>query len=269
MKKVGILGCGYVGKAAAQHLKQLGYTVSVTTRKAGRLAELQPYADHIYLIQADADYLDFIKNQQILIVSVAPGATGDYRSTYLGTAELIASHLSQATQLQQIIYTSSTSIYGDHNGEWVQENSPLYPSNAQQLILIDTEKALLNCAWSNIKICIYRLGEILGPGRSIENRLKQSTGKVFAGNGNAYTNLIYVDDIVKAIELAINKQLDGIFNLCNDLHLPRKLLYERLCQKLGLPPVQWDESLTSPHGGNKRISNKKIKNLDFSFFNFP
>lgn len=263
--KIGILGCGYVGTATAKYLKQLDHTVSVTTRKTNRVEELQAYADHIYLIQKDSDYIDFIRNQQILIVSVAPDSPNNYRSTYLETAELIQRHLPQFPHLQQIIYTSSTSVYGDHQGAWVQEDTPLRASNPNQRILIDTEKCLLNCASAHLKVCIYRLGEILGPGRSIENRLKQSIGKTFAGNGNAYTNLIHLDDIVKAINLAVDRQLDGIFNLCNDFHIPRKAWYEGLCQKLNLPPIKWSEDLINPHAGNKQVSNQKMKNLGFFF----
>jgi hypothetical protein len=59
--------------------------------------------------------------------------------------------------------------------------------------------------------------------------------------------------------------LNGIYNLCNDFHIPRKPFYERLCQKRQIPPIQWDPTLTSLHQGNRRVSNQKIKTAGFAF----
>lgn len=263
--KIGILGCGYVGKAAAIRLRDEGHHLSVTTRQPDRLQELQTVADQLFLIRQDADYIPFLAEQEALLIAVAADTASDYHDTYLKTAENVIRNLSRAPHLRQIIYTSSTSVYGEHKGEWVDENTLPSPSNANAQILLDTENLLLSQRSEALHVCIFRLGEIYGPGRSIEERLKRTHQKAFAGTGLQYTNLIHLEEILDGLELALSKNLSGVFNLCNDYHLPRKDFYEMICKKLGLPPIHWDEKLSSQHGGNKRVSNQKLKDLGFSF----
>ena len=88
-------------------------------------------------------------------------------------------------------------------------------------------------------------------------------GATVPGNGESFTNLIHLDEIISALDFALIYNLDGIYNLCNDIHIPRKELYENICREDGWPPVQWDPSLTNPHTGNKRVSNEKIKSKCF------
>ena len=120
-----------------------------------------------------------------------------------------------------------------------------------------------------LNVCIYRLGEIYGPGRWIEERLKRSYQKKFSGDGSPYTNLIHLNDIVSAVNLAINQNLQGIYNLCNDFHIPRRDFYDLLCKKHNIPTIQWDDQLATPHGGNKRVDNQKMKETGFVFSSLP
>lgn len=265
--KIGILGCGYVGSAAAEFLRKEGHQISVTTRNASRTDELKSFADHVFILPES--FQEFILQQEALIIAVAADSSHDYQSTYLGTAEKVIQCLPHAKQLRQIIYTGSTSVYGDHQGNWVNETTFTEPQNENGRILLETEKLLLNQSTNTRHVCIFRLGEIYGPGRKIEDRLKNSQHKIFPGNGSQLTNLIELHDIVKAIRMALSLNLNGIYNLCNDHHISRKALYEQLCQKFGLASVQWDESQISPHGGNKKVSNQKMKDLGFSFANWP
>jgi len=267
--KIGILGCGYVGKAAAQHFMQKeGVEVVVTTRQPERVTELQSISTKVCLIQHPKDYREFLHDLNVLFITVAPDSMADYQETYLGTAIIITELLPHSPRLQQIIYTSSTSVYGEHQGNWVSEVTPCTPLNANSQILLETENQLLTNWTANLNICIFRLGEIIGPNRSIVERLKNSPNKVYAGDGSQYSNLVQLTDIIQACELAIDHQLSGIYNLCNDFHLTRKVLYEQICQKFDLPPIQWDKNLKSMHGGNKRISSEKIKKMNFCFLEF-
>ena len=263
--KIGILGCGYVGKALLSQFKQTGNQVFATTRKSERVAELGSISHHVHLLKQEADYIAFMKDLTILIICVAPDSSSDYRSTYLGTIKQVTQLLSKSPSLQQIIYTSSSSVYGEYQGEWVDENTTCKPLNENGQILLEAENQLLNAMTDHLNICIFRLGEIFGPGRLIEQRLKNSTRKFYPGDGNQYTNLIHLEEIVQAIDLAIQKQLRGIYNLCNDFHMTRKAFYEMLCDKFNIPAIQWDKELSSPHGGNKRVSNQKLKNSGLHF----
>ena len=76
---------------------------------------------------------------------------------------------------------------------------------------------------------------------------------------------MHLDDIVSAVDFAVRNELDGTFNLCNDLHLSRKEVYEVLCSQLNEPPVQWEGSGGSIHAGNKRVDSTKIRDQGFVF----
>ncbi|WP_068470355.1 SDR family oxidoreductase [Candidatus Protochlamydia phocaeensis] len=263
--KIGILGCGYVGQAAAKMWSLAGHELSATTRKPERLADLQTLIPHPYLLTDASSLFSFLSQLDTLLVSVAPDSFADYQTTYLQTARQIAAGIPHAPHLKQILYTSSTSVYGDYQGEWVDETARIHPSNANNQCLYETEQILLGLATEQRSVCIFRLGEIYGPQRDITDRLRRMHARPFPGTGNQYTNLIHVDDITRALDFAIQLRLNGIFNLCNDFHIPRKVFYEALCQKAHLPPIQWNHQDSNPHGGNKKVSNQKLKSLGFSF----
>lgn len=254
--RIGIIGCGYVGQAAALYWKQKEHTVSVTTRRPERISLLQSLVDNVYLL-TNPSLKEFILQQEALLISVAPDTQDDYHSTYLHTASEVAQH---GAHLQTVLYTSSTSVYGEQEGSWVDETLFLQPAQIKDAILHQTEQVLLE----NLQACILRLGEIYGPGRDIGKRLRRMQ-QPFAGTGESYTNLIHLNDVVNALDFALNYNLKGIFNLCNDFHIPRRDFYEQICQQEMLPPVQWDPSKMSTHAGNKRVSNQKIKSQGFVF----
>jgi nucleoside-diphosphate-sugar epimerase len=91
------------------------------------------------------------------------------------------------------------------------------------------------------------------------------SGQPFPGTGESYTNLIHLDDIVAALNFALEHRLEGIYHLCNDFHVPRKTFYSTICREMNLPPIQWDPSRENRHSGNKRASNKKLKDEGFVF----
>lgn len=263
--KIGILGCGYVGKGFAHLMKEQGHTVSVTTRQPSRLPELQAIADQVQLIQASEELEKWIQQQEILLIAVAPSRQDSYYDTYLKTAEHVARSTSKPSTLQQIIYTSSVSVYGEHGGHLVTEETPVQPSNDNSRILVETEQLLLQIQNTHLKTCIFRLGEIYGPGREIKDRLRRFNGYSLPGTGENYTNLNSLETILSGLSFAMQKKLDGIYNLCEDLHIPRKDFYDALCKQENIKPIKWDPLVKSPHGGNKQVDSSRIKSLGFKF----
>ncbi|MFI0435659.1 MAG: SDR family oxidoreductase [Parachlamydiaceae bacterium] len=262
--KIGILGCGYVGLAAALRWKKEGHEVTATTRSPEKIPLLKECAHDVHLLNTHP-FSSFIHNQEALLVSVAPDSPSEYSSTYLETARLVAKHMDQKAPLRHILYTSSTSVYGNHEGNWVDEATAISHEDENKRILFETEQLFLSCATPDLKICIFRLGEIYGPGREIQGRLRRTSHHSFSGDGNSYTNLIHIDDIVKGLNFALLHDLNGIYNLCSDFHIPRKEFYNELCQQEHLSPVRWDPMKLNPHGGNKRVSNQKMKDAGFMF----
>lgn len=259
--KICIIGCGYLGTATALKWKAEGHEITVTTRSLQRAYELKPLADLVYVLHED--FYDLVEKQDVVLLCVAPDKKNDYIQTYLHVAEALVEAVKKSS-VKQIIYTSSTSIYGNHEGRWVDENTESLPIHSNAQILLSTEKILLKAAERDRQVCIFRLGEIYGPGRSIVERVHRMQGKTLPGNGENFTNLCHLDEITDALDLALKHNLDGIFNLCNDIHILRKELYDTLCKERGWIPMQWDPKISSSHGGNKRVSNEKLKSLGWT-----
>jgi NAD dependent epimerase/dehydratase family enzyme len=77
--------------------------------------------------------------------------------------------------------------------------------------------------------------------------------------------MVHRADVTAAIDYALRHRLDGIYNLADDDHPTRQELYNHIAEKLGLPAIQWDQNSDAYRGGNKRISNHKIKAKGFTF----
>lgn len=266
MPKGLVIGCGYVGLAVALDWKARGDHVYVTTTSPGREKLLCSKGLEV-IVGADLKDPPLSKACQAashLLVSVAPNTRYPaYETVYLKTAENLVEILRTCTHPKQIIYTGSASVYGDQAGDWVDEELPLEAKQPRTQTLLETENCLLSLQERGHRVCIFRLGEIYGPDRQIAKRLKN--GGTFPGDGTNITNLIHLDDIVRATSFACDHQLSGIYNLANDTHLSRKEFYQKICEEQDLPPVQWDPNIPNHHGGQRRLSTKKLRAQGFRF----
>lgn len=265
--RIAIIGCGYVGSALAIKLRKNGHYVTTTTRSHSKTANLKAISDDVCILKGnDCEALkNLLQNQHAAILTLAADSQESYEDTYLDTAKALSNIISEIPQLSQIVYTSSTSVYGNHQGLTVDENTHVSSLHPTGQILISAEKILMDLSYKERSVCILRLGEIYGPNRQIAERLRQMKGKSLPGDGSSMTNLIHLDDIVAAINFALTQRLNGVFNLCSDIHIPRRDLYAQICQKEGLPAITWDPTKASLHSGNKVVSNAKIKLAGFNF----
>jgi nucleoside-diphosphate-sugar epimerase len=261
-----IIGCGYVGIAVAQHWRNLGHVITATTTTQERNGDLQKVANQaIVLKRCEEETLQTIlQNQDVVFLSVAPTANEQvdakmYEETYLHTANNLVLALKHFPNVKQLIYTSSCAVYGNSNGAWVSEVSPVAPANRHGEILQDTEQVLLSASSQDLKVCIFRLGAIYGPDREFKKRFAKLAGTTRPGTGNHFTNWIHLDDIVSASELALERQLQGVYNLVNDVPITARELFQQLCDRYELPEVEWDASDTTERSNNRRISNQKLK----------
>ncbi len=262
-----VLGCGYLGTEVASLWKKQGHSVTATTRNPEHLDTLSRAAQKTLILKGnDEDELvPLIANNELILVSIAADSPEQYESAYLNTAKLFR-HLALDMEMpRHLIYTSSTSVYGDYHGQWVDETSELKGSSDQAKILIETEKCYLSLQELGWTLCLLRLAEIYGPGRELSQRVKTLHGHTLPGAGDHYTNMIHKHDCAAAIDYAFCHHLEGIYNLADDSHPTRKELYDAVSHKFHLSPVKWDPNHPSLHTGNKRISNHKIKSEGFAF----
>lgn len=262
-----IIGCGYLGAEVAAAWKKKGHNVTVTTRSPDKLDLLAKVSQKAIVIKGndEDEFAPLIADNEVILVTIAADHPEHYESAYLHTAQIFR-HLALEMDLpRHLIYTSSTSGYGDHHGQWVDETSELHPKSDQAKILIETEKQYLSLQELGWHVCILRLSEIYGPGRELSHRVKQLQGHTLPGTGDQYTNMVHKTDCAAAIDYALRHHLEGIYNLSDDEHPTRKELYDSVSHKFHLPRVKWDPHHTALHTGNKRVSNHKIKSEGFAF----
>jgi nucleoside-diphosphate-sugar epimerase len=265
--KVTILGCGYVGVAVARYWQQKGdWVVTATTTRSSRVSSLEAIAQQVAIVKGnDTKRLkSILQNQEVILLTM--GARGaSYEETYLQTAKTLVALLPELPSLRQAIYTSSYAVYGDRQGQWVDESSPVAPANANAEILAQTEQVLLAATRENFKVCILRLGGIYGEGRELVKIFGRAAGTTRPGQGQDASNWIHLADIVGAIDFALQHQLQGIYNLVDDSHLTTGELLAGVLEKHGLPPVIWDASQPSQRPYNAKVSNQKIKDAGYQF----
>ncbi|WP_323053296.1 NAD-dependent epimerase/dehydratase family protein, partial [Klebsiella pneumoniae] len=163
-----------------------------------------------------------------------------------------------AYHIPRIVFTSSTSVYGNVNGT-VKENSPRLPQTASGQVLKELEDWLHNLPGTSVDI--LRLAGLVGPSRH--------PGRFFAGksapDGQHVVNLVHLQDVVAAIELLLQAPKGGhIYNLCTPRHPARGLFYPQMARELGLPPPVFSDS---PDGGQGKIvdGNRICNELGFEY----
>ncbi|MDB9446670.1 SDR family oxidoreductase [Anabaena sp. CS-542/02] len=259
---IAIIGCGYVGCAVAQLWQQkTNFMITATTTTPERVPTLQTVAHKVVVIQGhNREGLNSVlQNQDVVLLSLGAKGVNVYEETYLKTAETLVNILPDIPTIKQIIYTGSYSVYGDHNGGWVDEQTPVRPTHERGKILQATEDVLLAASSDKLRVCILRLGGIYGPNRELIKIFSRLPGTTRPGNGEDVANWVHLDDIVGAIEFARQHYLEGIYNLVDDAYLTSRELLSRLFNKHDLPKVKWDNTATSNRPYNAKVSNGKIK----------
>ncbi|BAY10709.1 SDR family oxidoreductase [Calothrix sp. NIES-2098] len=263
---IAIIGCGYVGCAVAQYWQEkANFVVTATTTSPTRVPVLEAVAQKVILTKGnDIEGLkSVLQNQDVILLSVAAKGADFYEEAYLQTAKTLVSILPEFSRIKQLIYTGSYSVYGDRNGEVVDEETTVLPSSPGAKILRETEEVLLSAANENLHVCILRLGGIYGTGRELIKIFGRFAGTTRSGNGNDITNWVHLDDIVGAIEFARQHNLQGIYNLVDDAHLISREFFDTLLTKHNLPQISWDASLQSNRQYNAWVSNQKIKDAGY------
>jgi len=272
--KIAIIGAAYTGLATAKYFKSLGHNISVTTTKESRREELEEVADKVtVMFGSDQDKMkELLVDQEILVLTVAGGMVEKdgktimdpelYRDAYVGTAESVVNAIGSDSSLRQIIFTSSLNAYGDGGGaDEITEEIEANPLNPFQEVYVTTEGLLRGLENDQLGVCIFRTGTIHGPGREWKNQLALMSGQKIPFDGSSDAMIVHRDDVVRAIEMAINKNLNGLYNLFNEVKTSKAEFFAQVCDEQGLDHVEWLN--LSP--GPKNVSNQKIKDAGLMF----
>lgn len=263
-----ILGVGYIGGALLEYWKrEAKRSLIATTTSVEKLQALKQQADTVILVRGDdvETIRKALQSVEQIVIAIAPTKGNSYKETYLETAKTFRSVLAQNNSLKHLVYLSSTSVYGDRNGEWVTEETDLEPQSENSRTLCDTEALYLQQSSSKLLVTVLRLGGIYGPSRSHYSRVKTFAGTSLPGSGNAFCNWVHQEDVVRAIDWVLKNQLYGVYNICSDDHPSRKELYNLISAEIKAPQVTWDPTTIGAHAGNRKVSNEKIRDTGFTF----
>ena len=264
-----IVGCGYVGLALAERLqpRRPQLRLTLTTTSSERLEQLSPLADRVEVCDATdpAQLLGTLQQSSSAVFCLGPKGdrqvdANGYRHTFVDSFRCLTSLLPQLPDLRQIIYTGSCSVYGDAEGDWVDEQTPPEPDRGHGDVLLESEQLLSDIV--DRQVCILRLGALYGPGRDLDRRLRGLAGLERPGSGAAYSNWLHVADAAGALEAALDGEWAGVVNVVNDEPIRLRDLVERSLQRQGLAPVQW-LGQCEPGSSGRRIRNTRLKQLGY------
>ncbi len=249
------LGHGYTARALARRLIPKGWRVIGTTRNAGQAAEIA--AEGVEPLIWGADAGPAIAAATHLLSSIAPDANGDPALRALGPR--IAAH-----RWDWVGYLSTTGVYGDHQGGWVDETTPLTPGTerGRQRVAAEAEWQALD-----LPLHIFRLAGIYGPGRGPFEKVRDGTARLIIKPGQVFSR-VHVEDIAQVLEASIRRPDPGtIYNVCDDDPAPPEDVLTHAAALLGLPmppSIPYDVAEMTPmarsfYAESKRVRNERIK----------
>lgn len=250
------LGHGYSAQALARRLIPQGWRVIGTTRSVDKAAQLR--ADGVEpLLWPGQDLGPALAAATHLLTSVAPDAAGDPVLRAEG-ARIAAAPVLWAG------YLSTTGVYGDRQGGWVDEGSALTPATERGRARVAAE-----AAWraTGLPLHIFRLAGIYGPGRGPFEKVRDGSARRILKPGQVFSR-IHVDDIAQVLEASIARPNPGaVYNVCDDDPAPPEDVLSEAARLLGLPEppgVPYDPATLSPmaasfYAESKRVRNDRIK----------
>lgn len=256
-----VAGCGYVGLALARRLHAAGWRVTGCTHSPDSAAALASEPFPVLacdITDGEAIAASFAGTAPwravVHCASSGRGGADQYRRVYLGgTGALL-----YALRPEQFIFTGSTSVYAQIEGEFVTETSPAEPVRETGLILREAEELAVASGGT-----VARLAGIYGPARSALLRKFLAGESVIEGDGQRWINQIHRDDAAAALHHLIDRQAPGIFNVADDEPLTQRALLTNLAAHfdMPLPPAGPIDTNRKRGWTHKRVLNGKLRLL--------
>lgn len=266
-KKLFCFGYGYTCDYLAQALKALGtWDIAGTTRDMEKQKILKQHRGvESYIFDFDAPLADpnyFLEDVTHVLISTPPGDYGDPSYKHHGL------DLLNIPSIEWVGYLSTIGVYGDRQGNWIDETSTIKPESKR-----GSRRAKAEEQWQNLfmrdglPVHIFRLAGIYGPGRCALDSVRAGVARRIDKPGHAF-NRIHVDDIVNVLLASMNDPKPGeVYNLADDNPTPSHVTIAYACELLGLdvPPllpyagVDLSPMARSFYSDNKRVRNDKIK----------
>ena len=267
--RVAILGCGYVGLELGQQLADIGHDVIGVRRSDAGIDAIETAGfDAVRADLTDAASLSAVPDADWLVYAASAGGRGveAARAAYVdGLRTVVETFTERPSQPDRLVYTSSTGVYGDHGGDWVDESTTPVPATERQRVLLEAERVAL--ADGRIDGTVVRFGGLYGPERyRLDYYLD---GPVTEG----YLNSIHRDDAAGAVThlletdrgrgevvLAVDDEpvskwafADWLADECGRPHPPKRTVEERAA----------DGDVSRRVRANKRCANDRLHELGY------
>lgn len=256
-RQVVIAGCGFLGEAAAGLFLGAGWDVLGICHSEESAVGLAARGFGAATMDISCELVapDGWGTPDVLIHSASSGRGGvdAYRAVYRDGME----NLQRAFCAHRVIFTGSTSVYGQADGGWVTEESETAPPRETGTILLEAERLALDAGGS-----VARLSGIYGPGRSVLLRKFLDGSAVLEAGGARWINQIHRDDGASALfHLATSDAAPGIYNVCDDTPVTQSEIYQWIAEYFHRPmPVEGPADFGRKRGWtNKRVSNAKLR----------
>jgi nucleoside-diphosphate-sugar epimerase len=250
-----VIGCGYLGLRVARRWLAQGDSVVALTRSDAHAQFIQdlgiePVIGDVTQPASLAGLTDV--DTLLYAVGLDRNSGQSQRDVYVGGLDNVLARM--AGRVRRLLYISSTSIYGQNDGQWVDETSECRPESESGKVCLDSENLLRDRVPD---ANILRLAGIYGPGRLVARIESLRAGLVAEGNPEAWLNLIHVDDAVATVLACERRGAPGsTYVVCDDHPCRRREYYSLLAWMAGAPLPRFEPP--SSTGLNKRCSNRRL-----------
>ena len=268
MKNINIFCFGF-GQVAKNFIKKLEYEklnikLSTTSREKTmqkKIGNVSYQSFHFDGLKYDKDLVEQLNKSDHILISIAPVEGKDI---VIENFQKII----EKSSTKWITYLSATSVYGDHNGEWVNEESETKPTSPNGVSRLNAEKSWMNLAANKgLPIQIFRLSGIYSNDKNILVRIKSGEAKII-NKKNHFFSRIHVEDIANILFESIEKfKSKEIYNISDDKPASSKevtLFGSKLLETVSPKMIEFEsienEMMKNFYKDSKKVSNKKMKN---------
>lgn len=257
-------GFGFSARALAQALPRDQWAITGTSRSAEGCEQIRQLGFDAAQFNDDTPLnISLLDGITHVVVSAPPGKIGD------PVLKTHGSHLAaRAAHIKWLAYLSTTGVYGDRQGGWVDETSPLEPSTSRGHARLAAETGWLEL-WhdAGLAVHLFRLAGIYGPGRNQLQSLKSGKARRIVKQGQVFSR-IHVADIAGILRASIDKPNPGsAYNVCDDEAAPPQDVVSYAADLLGIEPppevafedADLSDMAKSFYAESKRVSNEKVK----------
>ena len=252
-------GHGYSARALSRILLPQDWRIIGTTRDEDKAVRLMNEGVEPR-IWPGADMIPALNGATHILISAGPDDAGDPVLAQLET-EIAA----RADQFEWVGYLSTTGVYGDHNGDWVDEETPLTPATKRGIARVEAEAAWQ--AIPDLPLHIFRLAGIYGPGRGPFAKVRNGTARRIIKQGQVFSRT-HVADIARILAASIKKpDIGSIYNVCDNDPAPPEDVIAYAAELLGMPipeAIDYETADMTPmarsfYAESKKVRNDKIK----------